>query len=197
LIIVVTVFLAVVLMYSSSHTSNVFVRGRPVSGGHIDCDYASSNDRFFKIMTCCWWEQGPGYAHYVCQACSEDGSWCGPIKDTDTRKSPINAPPPPPGPGKGGPGNVLPEGVFEQPEKAPSPGGSKGLKPLIPPITTEEAPQAAPAPTCTTGQELDEDTNLCVPVPQEQEEQQQQESEDEGDDSSSSEDDGNNSDENN
>ena len=48
------------------------------------------------------------------------------------------------------------------------------------PPATEEAPQAAPPstaieePTCPAGQELDEDTNLCVPVSQEQGQEQQQ-----------------------
>ena len=62
---------------------------------------------------------------------------------------------------KAGPGNVLPEGVFEGP--------------TTPPRQQKITPEIAPLPpTCPPGQELDEDTNLCFRVPQEQEEQQQQ-----------------------
>lgn len=99
---------------------------------------------------------------------------------------------------KSGPRTLLPEGVFEQPETALSPEGPTGPKSLIPPITTEEAPQAAPPstaveePTCPAGQELDEDTNLCVPVSQEQEEQQPEDGG--GDVDGSSEDEGNSND---
>jgi hypothetical protein len=82
------------------------------------------------------------------------------------------------GPGpvpKSGPGNLVPKGLFEGLETASSQVGPKGLKPLIPPVSTEEAHQTAPPLTCPAGQELDEDTNLCVPVSQEQGVQQQQE----------------------
>ena len=75
------------------------------------------------------------------------------------------APLPPPGPGKGGPGNVPPEGVFEGP--------------TTPPRQQKTTPEIAPLPpTCPPGQVLDEDTNLCFRVSQEQEqgEQQQEES---------------------
>jgi hypothetical protein len=62
---------------------------------------------------------------------------------------------------KGGLGNLLPEGVFE------------GL--TTPPQQQKITPEIAPLPpTCPPGQVLDEDTNLCFRVSQEQEEQQQQ-----------------------
>jgi hypothetical protein len=120
-------------------------------------------------VQCCW--TGPN-GDPICQVCwinPEGGfGYCDPPRtngraDSSTIAPPPSgvAPPPPPGPGQGGPGNVLPEGVFE------------GL--TTPPPQQKMTPEITPLPpTCPPGQVLDEDTNLCFRVPQEQEEQQQQ-----------------------
>jgi hypothetical protein len=119
-------------------------------------------------VQCCW--TGPN-GDPICQNCSSSTDtgeilYCDPPRtkaDSSTIAPPPSgfAPPPPPGPGQGGPGNVLPEGVFEGP--------------TTPPQQQKKTPEIAPLPpTCPPGQALDEDTNLCFRVPQEQEEQQQQ-----------------------
>jgi hypothetical protein len=81
-------------------------------------------------------------------------------RDVNGNCTPLTQTPEGPVP-KGGLGNLLPEGVFEGP--------------TTPPQQQKMTPEIAPLPiTCPPGQELDEDTNLCFRVPQEQEEQQQQ-----------------------
>jgi hypothetical protein len=126
--------------------------------------------------TCCWTDLTDGET--VCQRCginTDTGEFenCDDVhcvtcsKDlpgSDIIAPPPSgvAPPPPPGPGQGGPGNVLPEGVFEGPGTTPPP-----QQKMIPEMTPLP-------PTCPPGQVLDEDTNLCFRVSQEQEEQQQQ-----------------------
>jgi hypothetical protein len=128
---------------------------------------SSTEYDFTSDTTCCW--TGPN-GDPICQTCSTDNDtgstlYCDPPRTkgiADIAPPPSGfAPPPPPGPGQGGPGNVLPEGVFEGP--------------TTPPQQQKITPEIAPLPpTCPPGQVLDEDTNLCFRVSQEQEEQQQQ-----------------------
>ena len=143
----------------------------------------------------CCWQESPG-GDFVCQLCyvSDEGEFedCTDPKSPGTSGTGVIAPPPsgvtPPPPTescpentardvngnctpltqtpegpvpKGGLGNLLPEGVFEGPTTAPP----------QPKMTPEMTPLP---PTCPPGQVLDEDTNLCFRVSQEQEEQQQQ-----------------------
>lgn len=75
------VTLVVMLLYST-YSSNVFVQGKPISGGHIDCDI---DNAFLETITCCWFEDFGDYYAYVCQTCTEDGANCGPLVPTDTR----------------------------------------------------------------------------------------------------------------
>ena len=70
------------MLVSSTYSSNVFVQGKPISGGHIDCDI---DNEFLETITCCWFEDFGDYYAYVCQTCTEDGSNCGPLVPTDTR----------------------------------------------------------------------------------------------------------------
>jgi hypothetical protein len=132
------------------------------------CEGTDCSDIFSGAsVQCCW--TGPN-GDIICQVCDKNPEggfgYCDPPRtkaDSNTIAPPPSgvAPPPPPGPGQGGPGNVLPEGVFE------------GL--TTPPRQQKMTPEIAPLPpTCPPGQVLDEDTNLCFRVSQEQEEQQQQ-----------------------
>ena len=75
------VTLVVMLVYSN-YSSNVFVLGKPISGGHIECDI---DNAFLETITCCWFEDFGDYSAYVCQTCTEDGANCGPLVPTDTR----------------------------------------------------------------------------------------------------------------
>jgi hypothetical protein len=75
------VTLVAALAYST-YSSNVFVQGKPISGGHIDCDI---DNEFLETITCCWFEDYGDHYAYVCQTCTEDGSNCGPLVPTDTR----------------------------------------------------------------------------------------------------------------
>ncbi len=75
------VTLVVMLVYST-YSSNVFVLGKPISGGHIECDI---DNAFLETITCCWFEDFGDYYAYVCQTCTEDGANCGPLVPTDTR----------------------------------------------------------------------------------------------------------------
>jgi hypothetical protein len=75
------VTLVVMLVYST-YSSNVFVLGKPISGGHIECDI---DNAFLETITCCWFEDFGDYSAYVCQTCTEDGANCGPLVPTDTR----------------------------------------------------------------------------------------------------------------
>lgn len=72
----------VVMLVNSTYSSNVFVQGKPISGGHIDCDI---DNAFLETITCCWFEDFGDYHAYVCQTCTEDGANCGPLVPTDTR----------------------------------------------------------------------------------------------------------------
>lgn len=137
------------------------------------CEGTSCNSSEHDLTTdtlCCW--TGPN-GDPICQLCSSDNDtgatlYCDPPRtkgraDSSTIAPPPSsvAPPPPPGPGSGGPGNVLPEGIFEGPTTPPQ---QQKITPEIEPLP----------PMCPPGQELDEDTNLCFRAPQEQLEQQQQ-----------------------
>jgi hypothetical protein len=131
-----------------------------------------SNNTAAGTASCCW--EIPLTPHIIkCQTChvNTDTGEFENCTDVSSKGKPSAgiiapppsgvAPPPPPGPGQGGPGNVLPEGVFEGP--------------TTPPRQQKMTPEIAPLPpTCPPGQVLDENTNLCFRVPQEQEEQQQQ-----------------------
>ena len=63
-------------------------------------------------------------------------------------------------------GSDWPPASIETPDTGPR----EEAAPPVPPTTEETPPQVAPPstaveePTCPTGQELDENTNLCVPV---------------------------------
>jgi hypothetical protein len=130
---------------------------------------ACDNNTAAGTARCCWTEQGL-LTCQTCQVNTDTGEFenCTDpygkrLPDSSIIAPPPSgvAPPPPPGPGQGGPGNVLPEGVFEGP--------------TTPPRQQKMTPEIAPLPpTCPPGQVLDEDTNLCFRVSQEQEEQQQQ-----------------------
>jgi hypothetical protein len=110
-IFVVTSFVLSALIYSSSPTFLPHVQGKPIAGGHIECD-----SDFFSV-TCCWWEDFGDYIAYVCQSCDEDGSNCGPIVKTDP-SSLEQTPTPPMTPGGGA--NVPQDGgVLEQPPVSP------------------------------------------------------------------------------
>ena len=145
--------------------------------------------------TCCWTDIQDGET--VCQACqvnTDTGEFenCTDVLSKGKPSAGIIAPPPvgvaPPPPTescpentardaqgnctpltqtpetpvpKSGLGNLLPEGVFEGPTTSPP---QQKITPEIAPLP----------PTCPPGQVLDEDTNLCFRVSQEQEEQQQQ-----------------------
>jgi hypothetical protein len=76
----------------------------------------------------------------------------------------------------------------------PDTGTPEEAKPLVPPTTEETAPQVAPPPStaveepvCPEGQELDEETGLCVleeaPVTEQQEQPEEQEQSDQQDES--------------
>ena len=93
---------------SSTSTYNLVVQGKPIAGGHIECD------RDFFEVTCCWWEDFGDYLSYVCQACDDDGENCGPIVNTDPRD--LAEPPRTPGGGANVPQDG---GVFEQPPVSP------------------------------------------------------------------------------
>jgi hypothetical protein len=138
-----------------------------------DCDgRVCHNFPKYGEATCCW-DDPHGGEEKLCQTC-EVNTDTGEFENCTSPESEGKpgtgiiapppsgvAPPPPPGPGQGGQGNVLPEGVFEGP--------------TTPPRQQKMTPEIAPLPpTCPPGQVLDENTNLCFRVPQEQEEQQQQ-----------------------
>jgi hypothetical protein len=95
---------------------------------------------------CCWSDPGDGKSW--CQICRAGNT--GVVWDCDEKTEqqkivggrdivpPVEeglAPPPPPGPGQGGPGNVLPEGVFEGPTTPPQ---QRGLTPEVAPPTAPE-----------------------------------------------------------
>ncbi|MPZ07270.1 MAG: hypothetical protein GEU26_12790 [Nitrososphaeraceae archaeon] len=86
MIFVVISVIVVALVYNSSSTSNVFVQGKPVAGGHIDCNLGE----IYGTITCCWYEEVVRYgiltSKYVCQTCTEDGTNCGPIEDWRANK---------------------------------------------------------------------------------------------------------------
>jgi hypothetical protein len=152
--------------------------------------------------TCCW-QESPG-GDVVCQTChvnTDTGEFenCSDVGSIGKPGAGVLAPPPsgvaPPPPTescpentardaqgnctpltqtpetpvpKSGLGNLLPEGVFEgpaSPEEVPQ---------GAPPTAEDGSEQPPNQPLCPEGQVLDEDTNLCFRVSQEQEEQQQQ-----------------------
>ena len=111
-------FILVILVGGSTSTYNLVVQGKPIAGGHIECD------RDFFGVTCCWWEDFGDYISYVCQTCDEDGSGCGPIVKTDPR----SLEEPPTSPSTDLP--VIPggNGVLEQPPTSPQQGHKSGLE---------------------------------------------------------------------
>ena len=191
-IFVVILALGVVLIYSP-YSSNIFVQGKPVAGGHIECDLGE----IYGTLTCCWWEDKGAYSAYVCQTCHEDGTNCGPIVDcpfpcdkssTSQPSGPfaplqdgvLEQPPTPP---PSDPAAPLKGGVLEQLEQGG--GGAPGFEPgflerqqLQPPAEqgaaelappTSEGTQPAtveeepPVPVCQEGLEFNEDLGFCVP----------------------------------
>ena len=78
----IAILTSVVMLVYSTYSSNVFVLGKPISGGHIDCDI---DNAFLETITCCWFEDFGDYYAYVCQTCTEDGANCGPLVPTDIR----------------------------------------------------------------------------------------------------------------
>ncbi|WP_186434319.1 hypothetical protein [Candidatus Nitrosocosmicus arcticus] len=82
----------VIMLGYSPYSSYVFVQGKPVAGGHIECDI---EDMFLELVKCCWFEDFGNYSSYVCQTCTEDGNNCGPIVKTDTRDQGETPPLPP------------------------------------------------------------------------------------------------------
>jgi hypothetical protein len=75
--VVISVLVAALLYGSFSE----FAQGKPVAGGHIECDLGE----IYGTITCCWYEEVVRYgiptSKYVCQTCTEDGTNCGPIED--------------------------------------------------------------------------------------------------------------------
>jgi hypothetical protein len=81
-VVFIAILTLVVMLVYSTYSSNVFVLGKPISGGHIECDI---DNAFLETITCCWFEDFGDYYAYVCQTCTEDGANCGPLVPTDTR----------------------------------------------------------------------------------------------------------------
>ena len=88
--VVIAIVTLVVMLVYSTYSSNVFVLGKPISGGHIECDI---DNAFLETITCCWFEDFGDYYAYVCQTCTEDGANCGPLVPTDTRDRQETLPP--------------------------------------------------------------------------------------------------------
>ena len=121
----IAILTLVVMLVNSTYSSNVFVQGKPISGGHIECDM---EDVFLELVKCCWFEDFGNYTSYVCQTCTEDGTNCGPIVKTDTRDSQETPPPTRPIPPNIGE-NVLQQedGVLEQQSPANDEGAQSSI----------------------------------------------------------------------
>jgi hypothetical protein len=132
-----------------------------------------SNNTAAGTASCCW--EIPLTPHIIkCQTChvNTDTGEFENCTDVSSKGKPSAgiiapppsgvAPPPPPGPGQGGPGNVLPEGVFEGPGTTPQQGETT---PEVAPPTGPEAgnEKQSRINTSPTGGCIPSIKTTCVP----------------------------------